>query len=88
MTIVWTDEDTNEAIDQGWCICNGPENYLQIQRFQEDETFETDFDAQRFVWDRACKEDKLAAKALAIIYYHSPKEFDAIFLSTLYILPE
>ena len=83
----WTDSDQEQAVLEDWYIGNHPELGYVID-ICSSQTFKSVYDAHRFVWDKACKEDRLAAKAIAFLYYNAPKEFDAIFLSTLYILPE
>lgn len=77
--LVWSDEDSRQAVLQGWdivgCGGNDPGQRWQLQRVDQDRRFRSDSEAQCFVWANAQKRDPLALKALQFLYARCAGEY-------------
>lgn len=71
MTLKWTEEDYNDAAEQGWIIAHtygGDWEGLQIERLDEAEEFASDREAIIHVTHNADAGCRLARKAIAYIH--------------------
>ena len=69
MTIQWTREDDEKAIEQGWdVVYSESSGVLEIERIDEMEVFPDDDCALMFVVNKAVEGNELAQKALLVTW--------------------
>lgn len=61
---MWTNEDQEEALKEGWGVFHNSDYGEKIERYDEAERFDSDAAAAAYVGIRAILGDELATKAI------------------------